>query len=109
MHNKEKIGFSVVELMVVIAIIVIIAGVTIPMYSEYITKTQMVDTIHANGGDRSEIADYYHANGSFGSKDEFDSSEFAQSFNSTVAGEHAQSKTITWLSANAVRVDYVNK
>ncbi|QIW09355.1 hypothetical protein FIP56_01125 [Francisella sp. LA112445] len=97
-----------VELMVVVAIITIVAAIAVPMYSDYITKTKMADTIHANGSDRTNIAEYYNSNGSFGSKADFDSSEFAQNFNSTVAGDYAQSKTITWLSANAVRVDYDN-
>ena len=40
MNMKSKAGFTLVELIVVIAILAILAGVAIPAYSGYITKAK---------------------------------------------------------------------
>lgn len=42
-RNKKSGGFSLVELLIVIAIIGIIAAIAIPSYSSYMTKTRRID------------------------------------------------------------------
>lgn len=41
-HKKSQ-GFSLIELLIVIAIIGIIAAIAIPSYSQYMTKTRRID------------------------------------------------------------------
>ncbi|QUE31760.1 prepilin-type N-terminal cleavage/methylation domain-containing protein [Francisella philomiragia] len=43
-HNIKK-GFSLVELMVVIAIIAILAAVAIPAYSNYVTRAKLTEAL----------------------------------------------------------------
>ena len=54
--NKLK-GFSLVELMVVIAIIAILAAVAIPIYGNYNERAEMVGAINSIGGIKAEIED----------------------------------------------------
>lgn len=39
-HKRQQQGFTLIELMVVVAIIAILASIAYPSYSEYITKTR---------------------------------------------------------------------
>ncbi|AJI46762.1 prepilin-type N-terminal cleavage/methylation domain-containing protein [Francisella philomiragia] len=57
MKKKMQKGFSLVELMVVIAIIAILAAVAIPMYSNYTTRAKIGTVLSAVGGVKSEIAE----------------------------------------------------
>ncbi|MEY8768017.1 pilin [Francisella philomiragia] len=57
MKKKMQKGFSLVELMVVIAIIAILAAVAIPMYSNYTTRAKIGTALSSVGGVKSEIAE----------------------------------------------------
>ena len=61
--KKMQKGFSLVELMVVIAIIAILAAVAIPMYSNYTTRAKLSSELAAVGGAKAEIAEAIANNG----------------------------------------------
>lgn len=43
MNNNAKKGFTLIELMIVIAVIAIIAAIAIPAYSDYVTRARRAD------------------------------------------------------------------
>ncbi|WP_395167428.1 pilin [Francisella salimarina] len=57
MKRKIQKGFSLVELMVVIAIIAILAAVAIPMYSNYTTRAQLSSDLSRLGGVKTQVAE----------------------------------------------------
>ncbi len=57
MKKKMQKGFSLVELMVVIAIIAILAAVAIPMYSNYTTRAKLGSDLSALGGVKAQVAE----------------------------------------------------
>ncbi|ORM39040.1 type IV pili fiber building block protein [Francisella endosymbiont of Ornithodoros moubata] len=57
MKKKMQKGFSLVELMVVIAIIAILAAVAIPMYFNYTTRAQLGTRMAQLGGVKAEVAE----------------------------------------------------
>jgi type IV pilus assembly protein PilA len=51
-------GFTLIELMIVVAIIGILAAVAIPAYQDYIGRAQAAEPITLMGGGKTPIAEY---------------------------------------------------
>lgn len=62
----DKNGFSLMEIMVVVAIIGIIAAIAIPSYSGYVTRTRRADAITALESIALDEEKYRAENGSYG-------------------------------------------
>jgi type IV pilus assembly protein PilA len=51
-------GFTLIELMIVVAIIGILAAVAIPAYQDYIARAQMSEAVTLMGGAKTPLAEY---------------------------------------------------
>ena len=57
-------GFTLIELMIVVAIIGILAALAIPAFQEYIARSQASEGALLLGGLKTPLAEYYKINGS---------------------------------------------
>lgn len=55
---KISKGFSLVELMIVVAIIGLLAVIAVPAYQDYITRAQVSEAIILGSGMKSALGDY---------------------------------------------------
>ena len=70
MKNKRtQSGFTLIELMIVVAIIGILASLALPAYSNYTQKAKFSETIVAMGPAKSAIDICYQVEGSLGECD----------------------------------------
>jgi type IV pilus assembly protein PilA len=65
MLKKVQQGFTLIELMIVIAIIGILAAIAIPAYQNYTIRSQVTEGLSLADGWKTSISEYYAQNGSF--------------------------------------------
>ncbi|MGH8621395.1 MAG: pilin [Burkholderiales bacterium] len=62
--SRTANGFTLIELMITVAIIGIIAGIALPAYQDYTVRAKMSEVILAMSGCRASVQEVYQSGGS---------------------------------------------
>lgn len=60
MKSAQK-GFTLIELMIVVAIIGILAAIAIPAYQDYVKRSKVSELVTAGSACKASVAEYYQA------------------------------------------------
>lgn len=89
MKRTMQQGFTLIELMIVVAIIGILAAVALPAYQDYTARAQMSEAMTLASGQKGAVTEY-HSN--FG---EFPKGNTSAGIDGTVAGNYVSSVIVS--------------
>ncbi|HGM0780121.1 TPA: pilin [Neisseria gonorrhoeae] len=89
MNTLQK-GFTLIELMIVIAIVGILAAVALPAYQDYTARAQVSEAILLAEGQKSAVTEYYLNNGEWPK----DNASAGVASASDIKGKYVESVTV---------------
>ena len=95
MKQGVQKGFTLIELMIVVAIIGILAAIAIPAYTDYTIKSRVAEGASLSGAAKTAIEVYWSENGTMDSQINVGSTITSQDLNFTGAeGEYVSSVSV---------------
>ncbi|NVF14677.1 pilin [Vreelandella maris] len=62
-RSTKQGGFTLIELMIVVAIIGVLASIAVPQYQNYTARAQASEGLSVTAGLRADVAEYFSLNG----------------------------------------------
>ncbi|MEL5850045.1 MAG: pilin, partial [Candidatus Igneacidithiobacillus chanchocoensis] len=89
-------GFTLIELMIVVAIIGILAAIAIPAYQDYTIRAQVTEGLSLADGAKTAVSEFYTNTGSFPTSN----ASAGVSTDTDIKGNYVQKVTVAQVSAS---------
>jgi type IV pilus assembly protein PilA len=96
--KRVSFGFTLIELMIVVAIIGILAAVAIPQYQNYVARAQVAEALSLASGAKVAVAEYFNTNGTFPA----DNTEAGLSDADDISGKYVESVAVSGAAITAL-------
>ena len=93
--KKIQSGFTLIELMIVVAIIGILAAIAIPQYQNYVARAQMSEALSLASGGKVALAEYFSTKGEFPD----DNTDAGMETHTDIKGKYVTSVTVSRVEA----------
>lgn len=100
-RNARQSGFTLIELMIVVAIIGVLASIAVPQYQNYTARAQASEGLSVTAGLRADIAEQYSLRGEMPESDDIDTTDISGRYVDTVAYQNEQLE-VTFDQASAL-------
>ena len=104
--KQYQAGFTLIELMIVIAIIGILAAIALPAYQDYVGRTQAMEAFTISDGLRQEIGVWAAGNKAFPSGDALTSTGYIGSQAAVLKGKYIPSEGVRVGDAGKIYITF---